>query len=75
MKKITFEISDKAYDLLLNIQEKNQIEFRNPENDEFIELFDLIDELLKYGLIENNLDAWHLTFKLSDFGKEIINNN
>ena len=50
MKKITFEISDKAYDLLLNIQEKNQIEFRNPENDEFIELFDLIDELLKYGL-------------------------
>lgn len=33
--------------------------------------FYLIDELLKYNLIDNNYDAWHLTYVLTEFGKEI----
>lgn len=35
--------------------------------------YHLISELLKYGLVENNFDAWHITYIVSDFGKEILN--
>lgn len=72
MKKITFEISDEAYQCLLDIQEEKNIEFRGISYDE---LPDTIKELNKYDLIENNEDAWHLTYRVSEFGKEIIKNN
>lgn len=75
MKKITFEISTDAYALLLNIHENKLIEFRNLDSDDFIDKIELIDELLKCGLLNDVLDAWHLTFKVSEFGKEIIKNN
>lgn len=72
MKKITFEISDEAYQCLLDIQEQKNIEFRNMSCHD---LPDIIKELDKYDLIENNEDAWHLTYRVSEFGKEILKNN
>ena len=32
----------------------------------------LMKELLFYGLIEHDIDSWHLTYVLTNFGKEII---
>jgi len=34
----------------------------------------LIDELLKYGLVEDDGLSWHPTYIISDFGKEILDN-
>lgn len=67
MKKITFEISNEAYILLLNIYENNIIDFRNTNSDEFIDNIGLIDELLKFGLVDGIWDAQYLSFKVSDF--------
>lgn len=74
MKKITFEISNEAYILLLNIYENNIIDFRNTNSDEFIDNIGLIDELLKFGLVDGIWDAQYLSFKVSDFGKRILQN-
>ena len=72
MKKITFEISNEASLLLLNIYENNIIDFRNTNSDEFIDNIGLIDELLKFGLVDGIWDAQYLSFKVSDFGKRIL---
>lgn len=37
--------------------------------------FYLIDELLKYDLIDTDDDAWHLTFKLSMMGEMLLEQN
>lgn len=31
-----------------------------------------IPDLLKYNLIEEDWDAWHTTYRISDIGKEIL---
>jgi hypothetical protein len=32
----------------------------------------LTSELLKYNLIDHVEDAWHITYELTDFGKEML---
>lgn len=32
----------------------------------------LTEELLKYNLIYTYLDTWHTTFKVTEFGKEVL---
>ena len=32
----------------------------------------LLDELLQYGLVESDGESWHLTYVLTDFGREIV---
>lgn len=34
--------------------------------------YHLVGELLKYNLIEDVEDSWHITYKLSDFAKELL---
>ena len=95
MIKLEFEISEKAYKLLLKINEKGCVEYRDrynnikefKESDDYkagymeVDLFlarnfggtlGTADELLEYNLIENDFDAWHNTYVVSDFGKSVI---
>jgi len=63
----TIELSDEAYELMLCIDKDKFIEYRGrrePANE--------IYELIKYNLVESIEEAWHDTYKLSDFGKEIL---
>ena len=32
----------------------------------------LIDELYNYGLVDNDGESWHLTYVVTDFGKEVL---
>jgi uncharacterized membrane-anchored protein YjiN (DUF445 family) len=32
----------------------------------------LISELLKYNLVDTSDDSWHITYILTDFGKELV---
>lgn len=34
--------------------------------------YHLIPELTRYNLVDNNFDAWHLTYELTDLGKDLI---
>jgi hypothetical protein len=34
--------------------------------------YHLTGELLKYNLIDNIVDAWHITYELTDFAKEML---
>lgn len=35
----------------------------------------LITELFKHGFVDNNFDSWHLTYKISELGKKILEQN
>ena len=32
----------------------------------------LLDDLIKYGLIESDGESWHLTYIVTEFGKEVL---
>jgi hypothetical protein len=92
MRKITFEISEEAYQLLLSIRvgyaEYRDILYESLEefkkysdtymsDESFLNrnhngTYYLIGELQKYNLVENNIDSWHPTYILTDFGKEMV---
>lgn len=69
MRKITFEISEEAYQILLSIKKDGYAEYRNTRCDD---TYYLIGELQKYNLVENNMDSWYPTYILTDFGKEMV---
>jgi len=99
MTKLSFQITDEAFNLLKEINNKGYAEYRDTEyktleefkksddynvllrNEEcflsrnFNGTLNLIYELSKYGLIESDGESWHTTYIVSDFGKEILNNN
>ena len=35
----------------------------------------LIEELYKYDLVDCDSDAWHITFRITDMGREILKQN
>ncbi len=73
MRKITFEISEEAYQLLLSIKKDGYAEYRNTRYDDtYDDTYYLIGELQKYNLVENNMDSWYPTYILTDFGKEMV---
>jgi hypothetical protein len=43
-------------------------------NRNYFGTYHLIDELSNCGLVEVNTDAWHVTFIVSEFGKQILDN-
>lgn len=69
MRKITFEISEEAYQLLLSIKKDGYAEYRNTRCNS---TYYLIGELEKYNLVENNMDSWYPTYILTDFGKDMV---
>lgn len=69
MRKITFEISEEAYQLLLSIKKDGYAEYRNTLCNS---TYYLIGELQKYNLVENNMDSWYPTYILTDFGKDMV---
>ena len=69
MRKITFEISEEAYQILLSIKKDGYAEYRNTRYDD---TYYLIGELQKYNLVDNNMDSWYPTYILTDFGKEMV---
>ena len=69
MRKITFEISEEAYQLLLSIKKDGYAEYRNTRCNS---TYYLIGELQKYNLVENNMDSWYPTYILTDFGKDMV---
>ena len=73
MRKITFEISEEAYQILLSIKKDGYAEYRNTRyDDRYDDTYYLIGELQKYNLVENNMDSWYPTYILTDFGKEMV---
>lgn len=69
MRKITFEISEEAYQLLLSIKKDGYAEYRDTRCNS---TYYLIGELQKYNLVENNMDSWYPTYILTDFGKDMV---
>lgn len=35
----------------------------------------LIEELFKHGFVDNDFDSWHLTYKISELGRKILEQN
>lgn len=99
MKKIEFEISEEAFDLLKKLSKEKYFEYRDTEYSNIDEFknseefksglrstewflkrnsggtYYLIDELLKYGLVDSDGVSWHITYVLTDFGKEVLMKN
>lgn len=101
MKDITIklQISEEAFQLLLDIEKAGYAEYRDTEYsclEDFIENRDinnkiktkewflnrnfngtyyLIGELLEYDFIDLDFDAWHTTYKVTEFGKKVIKQN
>lgn len=97
MVKLSFEISDEAFNLLKTIG-NGAAEYRDTEygtveefensdefkhgirttdwflNRNFDGTYHLIPELEKYGLVESDGMSWHMTYILTEFGKEILKN-
>ena len=45
------------------------------ESRNFFGTYYLIPELTRYNLVDNDFDAWHLTYEITDIGKEMIGKN
>lgn len=74
------EYRDTRYETLEEFKNSDEydISIRTEEwflNRNFNGTLKLALELSNYGLIENDFDSWHKTYIVSDFGKEILNNN
>ena len=70
------EYRDKRWVSLEDFQ-KNKTEYDHQTDDYFLNrnhggTFYLIGELLKYNLLDDVEESWHLTYELSDFGKEML---
>jgi hypothetical protein len=53
----------------------NETEWRSDEyflNRNHGGTYHLTGELLKYNLIDHIVDAWHITYELTDFAKEML---
>lgn len=95
---IQFEISDKAFEILKDIDEAGSAEFRDSEFDSlesfknskcfnpeiegfqtekwfkarnFCDLKD-IEDLVNRNLIDSDSMSWHITYVVTDFGKEVL---
>lgn len=99
MKKIEFQISDEAFDLLVRLKRQKYLEYRDTEYSNLNEFknseefksglrstecflnrnsdgtYHLIDELVKYNLVDVDGMSWHITYTLTDFGKEVLEKN
>lgn len=95
---IQFEISDKSFEILKDIDKAGSAEFRDSEYDSLEEFkkskyFNKADEgfqterwfkrrnfcdhkdlqeLLNRGLIDSDGMSWHMTYVVTEFGKEIL---
>ncbi len=45
------------------------------ESRNFSGTYYLIPELTRYNLVDNDFDAWHLTYEVTDLGKEMLGQN
>lgn len=94
MVKFSYYISDDAFNLLMYIQNKGYVEYRDPEYDSIEDFlrtknvgtltlksfkarncngtYYLIDELVKYNLVDSSDDSWCPTYKLSDIAKDML---
>jgi predicted transcriptional regulator len=68
MKKITFEITDDAYEVL----KLKQIEFRGELTELEYKQLRLVYQLKRHGLVRRDLDAYHQTYKITDFGRKAL---
>ena len=64
----TFHISDDAWKLLLSIQKEGYAEYRDTHGG----TYHLTGELLKYNLITDVEDAWHITYKVTELAEDLI---
>ena len=71
------EYRDREYPTIEDF--KNSEEYKNGTRDvewfkgrNFGGTYYLIHELTRYNLVDNNYEAWHLTFETTDIGKELI---
>ena len=70
------EYRDTRWESLKDFQE-NKGDYGNQTDDYFLNrnhggTYHLTGELLKYNLIDHIVDAWHITYELTDFAKEIL---
>lgn len=75
------EYRDTEYLTLKDFKERgvsSELEYRTEEwflKRNFGGTYYLITELIKYGLVDMDYDAWHQTYILTDFGEEILGKN
>ena len=70
------EYRDQRWESLEDFQQ-NKGDYHNQTDNYFLNrnhggTFYLIGELLKYNLLDDVEESWHLTYELSDFGKEML---
>lgn len=68
------ELSSKQIELLRRFKEKGWVEFRNYRYDDVTEEreVDLCYEMVEMELLETDGMSWHLTFRLTEVGKQVI---
>jgi hypothetical protein len=66
---VTLEDFKKSYEFIDGIRTEEWFLNRNFGGTGY-----LLDELIKYGLVESDGMSWHLTYLVSSFGKEILKN-
>jgi predicted transcriptional regulator len=64
---LTIEDFKKSYEYDKNIKSLEYFLNRNYNGTYY-----LIDELLKYGLVDIDEFSWHLTYKITEFGQEVL---
>lgn len=68
------EYRDTKYETLEDFKNSNDKNYQSEES--FLArnhngTYYLVEELLKYNLIDSSEDAWHVTYVLTDFGKQV----
>lgn len=64
----TFEISDEEFELLIYINKKIYVEYRDTDNG----TYEIARSLYNKGFLADIEDAWHITYELSDLGIEAV---
>lgn len=67
---LTYNLSDKEIELLIKCGENKYIEIRDTED----EVDEICSSLANHGFVENDMDAWHLTYTLTPLGKYFYEN-
>lgn len=70
----SYELNSKQVEILRRFKEKGWVEFRNYRYDDVTEEreADLCYELVDMEILESDGMSWHLTFHLTEIGKQVV---
>lgn len=70
----TYELNSKHIEMLCRFKEKGWVELRNYRYDDPAEELDsrICYELVEMEMLDSDQMSWHLTFNLTDIGKQVL---